>query len=115
MCRVPAPSSPEEADVDARFLLANERTLLAWLRTALSLEAAGVALFQLTRNSAARVIGLALLVLGAAAAVTGYVRYRSADRRMRVGQLPPVGRGPAVVTAGLVVLAAALLAVYVVA
>ena len=34
-------------DVDARFLLANERTLLAWVRTSLTLLAAGVGTLQL--------------------------------------------------------------------
>ena len=109
---VSRPSKAEEADVDARFLLANERTLLAWLRTALSLEAAGVALIQLGRSRGAFLIGLALLAVGAAAAVTGYVRYRAADQNMRIGKLPPTGRGPALVTAGMVLLAGALLAFY---
>jgi len=33
---------------DYRFTLANERTFLAWIRTALALLAAGVAVVQLT-------------------------------------------------------------------
>jgi len=35
-------------DPDPRFTLANERTLLAWLRTALALVVAGVALVALS-------------------------------------------------------------------
>jgi putative membrane protein len=35
-----------DAPVDARFLLANERTFLAYVRTALSLQVAGLAVLQ---------------------------------------------------------------------
>lgn len=31
-------------DVDVRLLLANERTLLAWIRTALTVQAGGIVL-----------------------------------------------------------------------
>ncbi|MGH3672809.1 MAG: DUF202 domain-containing protein, partial [Pseudonocardiaceae bacterium] len=37
----------EEFEPDYRFTLANERTFLAWLRTALALLAAAVAVVQL--------------------------------------------------------------------
>ncbi len=36
-----------EREPDYRFTLANERTFLAWLRTSLSLLAAGIAVVQL--------------------------------------------------------------------
>ena len=39
--------SSADLDVDARFLLADERTLLAWVRTSLTLLAAGVGTLQL--------------------------------------------------------------------
>ncbi len=97
-------------DVDARFLLANERTLLAWLRTALSLQAAGFVLVQFSHQAVAAGIGLALVALGAGGAASGYIRYRAADRSMRAGQLPASGRAPAVITAGVVALAVAMLA-----
>lgn len=100
----------DNRDIDARFLLANERTLLAWLRTALSLQAAGFVLVQFTHRAVAGGIGIALVTLGAAAALSGYLRYRGADRSMRAGELPASGRSPAVVTAGVVALAVALLA-----
>jgi putative membrane protein len=38
---------PEEQEPDYRFTLANERTFLAWIRTALALIAGGVAVVQL--------------------------------------------------------------------
>ena len=34
------------SDPDARFLLANERTLLAYVRTALTLQAGGIGVLQ---------------------------------------------------------------------
>jgi putative membrane protein len=115
----PPPGEPERArsgerlDVDVRFLLANERTLLAWLRTALALQAGGVALAQLAGHRGALVaLGLALLVLGSVAGFVGYLRYRSAGRAIRAGTLPAPGHGPAFVTAGVVVLAIVLAAFY---
>ena len=41
------PSEPTEQEPDYRFTLANERTFLAWIRTALALIAGGVAVVQL--------------------------------------------------------------------
>jgi uncharacterized membrane protein YidH (DUF202 family) len=68
----------ERLDVDVRFLLANERTLLAWLRTALTMQAGGVALIQLAGHSRVlAAVSLGLLALGSAAAVVGFLRYRA--------------------------------------
>jgi len=53
----------ERFEVDARFLLANERTLLAWQRTAFALVAGGVAAPQLGDDVAARGLLAALLLL----------------------------------------------------
>lgn len=41
-----SPESPGEEDPDYRFTLANERTFLAWIRTALALIAGGIAVVQ---------------------------------------------------------------------
>jgi len=78
-----------DADVDYRFLLANERTFLAWMRTALALIAGGVALDQFVVVAGARnlvtVLGIFAIVLGAIVAVLGTVQWRRADRAMRNG------------------------------
>jgi putative membrane protein len=108
-----APAGGDRLDIDVRFLLANERTLLAWLRTALALQAGGVALAQLAgRRAVLSAVGIALLVLGSAAGIVGYLRYRAAGRAIRAGRLPAPGRGPAFLTAAIVALAAVLVAVY---
>jgi putative membrane protein len=100
-------------DIDVRFLLANERTLLAWLRTALTLMAGGVALTQLAHDRLAlQAIGLGLLVLGAIGCLIGYARFRATGRAIRSGQLPAPGHGAALMTAAVVILAVVLIIVY---
>ncbi|MDP9435583.1 MAG: DUF202 domain-containing protein [Actinomycetota bacterium] len=102
--------SPGELDVDARFLLANERTLLAWVRTALTLLAAGVAVQQFGTGTGGRVaVTVVLLALGALAGALGGLRYVHADQALREGRLPATGRAPAAVAAGVVLVAVGLL------
>jgi putative membrane protein len=74
-------------DPDYRFSLANERTFLAWIRTALALVAAAVALKQLVppfRVPGART-GLSVLLstLGLAIAVTAYRHWVACELAMR--------------------------------
>ena len=101
-------TDPGELDVDARFLLANERTLLAWVRTALTLLAAGVGTLQLVEARWRAWPGLALLVLGAVTAAAGLTRHRRADLALREGRLPATGATPALVAGCVAVVAAAL-------
>jgi putative membrane protein len=72
---------------DYRFTLANERTFLAWIRTALGLLAGGVAVRQLVPEPALASTALALLcvALAAALAAAGYPRWRRVQRAMRHG------------------------------
>jgi len=85
-------SSGEEPDY--RFSFANERTFLAWIRTALALVAGGVAVnaFDLSMNAALQqVLAAVLLVLGAASALSAWVRWARSERAIRQGQpLPPL-------------------------
>ncbi len=99
----------DRLDPDARFLLANERTLLAWVRTALAVLAGGFALIQLADDSKTQsVIGVAVVLMGAVMTIVGYLRFKTADKAIRRGDLPPSGVEPLVQTGGIVVIAAAL-------
>ena len=71
---------------DYRFSLANERTFLAWIRTALGFLAAGVGLDQLAPDFATplirEVLALLLCLFAGGLAVYGYLRWLSnADKR----------------------------------
>ena len=79
---------------DYRFSLANERTFLAWLRTALL--AGAVALDQLTPNIAPAlvrgILAVALAGVGAALAGLAYRRWSLAEQAMRHGRELPFSR-----------------------
>jgi len=80
---------------DARFVLANERTLLAWIRTSLTLVAAGVAVEQLATDVRGRTLLAALLLAsGLITVVVGAFRHRAADLAVRSGRLPRTGVVP---------------------
>jgi putative membrane protein len=76
-----------EVEPDYRFTLANERTFLAWQRTALGLLAAAVAVVQfvpeLSIPGARHVLGLALALLAVLTAGMGIVRWEQVDRAVR--------------------------------
>jgi putative membrane protein len=98
-------------DPDVRFLLANERTLLAWIRTGLALQAGGFALAHFSDgDSKASTFGILAILFGGAMAIIGYSRFRAADRAIRLGELPKQGKGPTI-EVGIVVLIAIVLAV----
>ena len=99
-----------EVQTDTRFLLANERTLLAWIRTALALTATGVGVHQFgTRVAGNTAIAVLLLLAGVAAGVTGTVRFLAADRAIRAGRVPRQGHTPAVLAAAITVIGALML------
>jgi len=97
---------------DPRFSLANERTLLAWIRTALGLVGGGVVVDAVdldVADATQRVIAAMLVVLGALAAVGGWLRWASSERSLRMGKPLPGLSLAAVVVAGLVVVCVAVL------
>jgi putative membrane protein len=72
---------------DYRFTLANERTFLAWIRTALALVAGGVLLVQFSTQLRPRsvLVGLAcgLCVLSMLLATSAYSRWKRNEVAMR--------------------------------
>jgi putative membrane protein len=100
----------EGADPDYRFSLANERTFLAWIRTALALIAGSVAVVELVpglatdwlRKGLGVVVALSALVL----AVVSYRRWVANEVAMRQRRGLPYSRLPAVVVIALAVVAA---------
>jgi len=92
---------------DVRFSYANERTFLAWNRTALALVTAGLAITQLLPPfdfpGGRRLIGLPLIALGTVTALLSYRRWVGNEAAMRSGApLPtsPLPRLLAIVVAG---------------
>jgi putative membrane protein len=80
---------------DYRFTLANERTFLAYERTAIGLVAAGLAVVHLLEEDwGYQLLAVLLLVTGAIAAIGGYLRFRAADTAIRKGD--PLPANPSV-------------------
>ncbi|WP_007516389.1 MULTISPECIES: YidH family protein [Pseudofrankia] len=92
---------------DYRFSLANERTFLAWIRTALALLAGGVAVVQLVPTFsigwARHLLGIALIVIAIAIAATSYARWERRERAIRLGAPLPPSRLPQLTSLGIAV------------
>ncbi|MFH0245079.1 YidH family protein [Streptomyces sp. HK10] len=98
----------EGATPDYRFSLANERTFLAWIRTALALVAGGIAVDQfLTGMRAAprTAIAVVLLAGGALCAVRAVNHWLRTERAMRRGDDLPLSRFPVLLALGTAVAA----------
>lgn len=84
------------SDPDYRYSLANERTFLSWIRTALALIAAGVAVVQLAPDLGPRglrlAVGTALIVVGGFLAAASHHRWITRERAMRLGTTLPRNR-----------------------
>ncbi|MEE1929223.1 DUF202 domain-containing protein [Streptomyces sp. TRM 70351] len=88
---------------DYRFSLANERTFLAWVRTALALVAGGIAADQFLTGYAPgvrKVFAVALLAGGALCALRAVHHWVRCERAMRQGRDLPVSRFPALLALG---------------
>lgn len=95
---------------DIRFLLANERTLLAWIRTSIALQAGGLALAHFSENATIqRVASIAIIALGGWMAYTGYSRFKAADDAIRSKQLPSIGNAPLIQAGGVIIIAVVLI------
>ena len=100
------PARPGE-DPDYRFSLANERTFLAWIRTALGLLAGGIGVLTLLPEVGHPIlryaVGLGLLALALLLPLRAYVRWSSTERALRTGRSLPEPGLLRLVTGGLVV------------
>lgn len=105
------PANPaEESEPDARFTFANERTFLAWIRTAIALVVAGLAITQLLPPFAftggRRVVGLPLIALGAVLAFVSFRQWEANQRALRTGGPLPRSLLPRVLALAIALLAA---------
>lgn len=76
----------EGEEPDPRYTLANERTFLAWVRTALAMLAGGVALHALglpDTDWVRTTLAVLLVALGALVTVFAMVRWARVERAMR--------------------------------
>ncbi len=90
----PPGKADDGTEPDPRFTFANERTFLAWSRTALALVVAGLGVVQLLPPFPGvpwgrHVLGVPLIVFGALVAVTAYGEWVRSQRALRLGQPLP--------------------------
>jgi putative membrane protein len=95
---------------DPRFSLANERTALSWMRTALALVAGGVAIVSLSSLSTlpawSALVGAAACLGGAALAARAVAAWARVERALRLRQPLPAPRALVALAGGVVVLGA---------
>ncbi len=94
--RDPADGDPAagEHEPDARYTFANERTFLAWTRTALAFIVAGLAIVQLLPPFPGvpwgrHVLGVPLIVIGAVITTVSYSQWVRSQRALRRGEPLP--------------------------
>jgi putative membrane protein len=104
----------EPGEIDYRFSLANERTFLAWIRTALALVAGGVAAakaLDFNHDVWRWVIAGPPMLAGALLALDARARWRRYEDAMRARRPLPAGRGIKLIGAALAVYAVVALVV----
>jgi len=106
------PQGPADGgtEPDPRFTFANERTFLAWSRTALALVVAGLGVVQLLPPFPGvpwgrHVLGVPLIVFGAVVAVAAYSEWVRSQRALRHGQPLPRSVMPQLLAAVVTVIA----------
>lgn len=110
----PARVRDEGETPDYRFSLANERTFLAWLRTALALVGGGFAVDQFlpdTDRPLRLTMALVLLAGGAMCAIRAVNHWVRCERAMRRGEDLPASRFPAALAVAIGLLALAMVVV----
>ncbi|MGW0997476.1 YidH family protein [Streptomyces sp. NPDC002520] len=104
----------EGSTPDYRFSLANERTFLAWLRTALALIGGGFAVDQFLpelRWAWRAGLSIALLAAGVLCSLRAVNHWVRCERAMRRGEDLPATRFPAVLSLVIAVVAVAMVLV----
>jgi len=110
-----------EVELDSRLTQANERTLLAWVRTGLTLMAFGFVLDRISlllgaerlvgsESAFALVIGMVAITLGAMCQVIGVIRFTATRRAQIQGRspIPPAG-GPVSIAVAVALIGVALI------
>ena len=100
----------EQGETEIREHLANERTLLSWVRTGVSLISIGLvveragalvdASMKVGSTSASELFGLALALLGALTLVLGTTQFLGNRRRISTGEFVPSAAAYLVIVAG---------------
>jgi putative membrane protein len=102
---------PAETEPDARFTFANERTFLAWTRTALAFVVAGLAIVQLLPPFPGvpwgrHVLGVPLIAIGALIALVSYGQWVRSQRAIRRGEPLPRSVLPQILAASITIMSA---------
>ena len=100
----------EHGETEIREHLANERTLLSWVRTGISLISIGLvveragalvdASMKVSSTSASELFGLALALLGALTLVIGTTQFLNNRRRISTGEFVPSAAAYLIIVAG---------------
>jgi putative membrane protein len=104
------PGDPRAAgsEPDYRFTLANERTFLAWIRTALALAAGGLGAIALLPDlDGSEPLGLGLLALSFVMSASSYRRWVHNEHAMRLGTPLYASRLPMLIAVGTALFAVA--------
>ena len=107
----------EHGQTEVREHLANERTLLSWVRTGVSLISIGLvveragalvdASMKVGSTSASELFGLALALLGALTLIIGTTQFLTNRRRISTGEFVPSAAAYLIIVAGSLVFAGA--------
>ncbi len=99
----PKGQSDEGSEPDARFTFANERTFLAWNRTALGCVVSGLAVSHVLKPASGstvgpKIAGIVLIMLGGLLAFSSHRNWAASQRALRLRQPLPQSSIPRIVS-----------------